>query len=66
MVRHWMQPTAARPKDGNLHGQAGSRPGGRETQGFRSYASTSWLGAETKLAMCMINRLFDTAERFVN
>jgi hypothetical protein len=28
--------------------------------------SATWLGADTKLARCMISRLFDTAETFTN
>ena len=39
---------------------------GKWTGGLRSYDSVIWPGAETKLAMCIINRLFDTAERLVN
>jgi len=36
------------------------------TYDLHGYASQTWTGAENKLAMWMINRLFDTAETFVN
>jgi hypothetical protein len=32
----------------------------------RHYVFTTWPGADTKLARCILNRLFDTGVTFVN